>query len=64
MSEIIRQKYISNTLRNALTSKYVFDTIISMRYTFKDFKTEYPDDEACLKQSLLIGMAILVLNAV
>jgi len=47
------KKYIFNNLNYALTNKYIFDTIISMRYTFKDFKTEYPDDEACLKAVLV-----------
>src|ERR1035437_5922895 len=47
------EKYIYNTLDYALTNKYLFDTIISMRYTFKDFRTEYPDDEACLKAVLV-----------
>lgn len=44
----MQEKYILNTLHNALTSKYIFATIKGMRYTLKDFKTEYPDDDACL----------------
>lgn len=31
-----------------MTSKYIFDTIKGMRYTFKQFKEEYPDDQTCL----------------
>jgi transposase len=41
-------KYNNNTYIYALQSKYIFDTIQSMKYTFKQFKTEYPDDQACL----------------
>lgn len=36
----------------SLTSKYLFANIRGMRYTFKQFKTEYPDDKACLKAVL------------
>lgn len=36
------------TLIYALQSKYIFATIKAMRYTFKQFRTEYPDDQACL----------------
>jgi transposase len=46
------KKYISNTLFIPLTSKYLFYIIKYMRYTFKDFKAEYPDDAACLKSVL------------
>jgi transposase len=52
MSKNIEVTYISNTCQIALTSKYMFDTIIGMRYTFKQFKEEYPDDAACLKAVL------------
>lgn len=44
----MQDKYITNTLINTLTSKYIFARIRGMRYTLKDFKTEYPDDKACL----------------
>ena len=52
MSKNINVKYIPNTYSITLTSKYLFDTIIGMRYTFKQFKEEYPDDKACLKAVL------------
>jgi len=32
-----------------LTSKYIFATIKGMRYTYKQFKSEYPSDNACLE---------------
>lgn len=41
--------YYSNTLINALTSKYIFANMLSMRYTKKQFEAEYPDDDACLE---------------
>jgi len=41
-------KYDTNTLIYALTSKYIFAKIKAMRYTFAQFKAEYPDDKACL----------------
>lgn len=44
----MQEKYTINFLIYSLTSKYSFDTLRVMRYTFKDFKTEYPDDQACL----------------
>lgn len=44
----MQEKYTLNFSQNSLTSKYIFDTIRSMKYTFKDFKEEYPDDKACL----------------
>lgn len=46
--EKVNHKYITNTDVNALTSKYIFDNIRGMRYTFKQFKEDYPDDQACL----------------
>ena len=49
----MHRKYILNFLQYSLTSKYIFDTIRSMRYTFKQFKEDYPDDETCLKDVLL-----------
>lgn len=45
-------KYNTNILIYSLTSKYMFDSIKRMRYTFNDFKAEYPDDRACLKSVL------------
>lgn len=42
------QKYDTNTLLYALTSKYIERTIRGMRYTKKMFDAEYPDDDACL----------------
>lgn len=48
----MQEKYVSNTLRISLTSKYIFATIKGMRYTFKDFKAEYPDDDTCLQSVL------------
>lgn len=45
-------KYSSNTVLISFTSKYLFAKIRAMRYTFKEFKKEYPDDEACLKAVL------------
>lgn len=43
------EKYGTNTYIYALQSKYIFAIIASMRYTFAQFKTEYPDDDACLE---------------
>lgn len=44
----MQDKYSHNTLFISLTSKYIFARIKGMRYTLKDFKTEYPNDQACL----------------
>lgn len=44
--------YLTISVINTLTSKYIFAKIKHMRYTFKDFKAEYPDDVACLKAVL------------
>lgn len=44
----MQDKYITNTYIHSLSSKYLFARIKGMRYTLKDFKTEYPDDKACL----------------
>lgn len=41
-------KYITNTLIITLTSKLIKSSIKAMRYTFKQFKAEYPNDQACL----------------
>ncbi len=48
MSKNTVNKYSTNTLYYTLTSKYIFAKLKAMRYTFKDFKAEYPDDKACL----------------
>lgn len=44
----MNNKYTLNISQYTLQSKYYFDIIKAMRYTLKDFKTEYPDDKACL----------------
>lgn len=44
----MQKKYTTNTLLYSLTSKYIFAKLKVMRYTFAQFKKEYPDDEACL----------------
>jgi len=44
----MQEKYINNTYIISLTSKYLFARIKAMRYTFAQFKAEYPDDNACL----------------
>lgn len=44
----MQNKYNTNSLNYTFTSKYIFANIRGMRYTFKDFKAEYPDDQACL----------------
>jgi len=48
VSQNTPNKYNDNTLFYALTSKYIFAKIKAMRYTFKQFKAEFPDDQACL----------------
>lgn len=49
MSQYYENKYIHYRLNNSLTDKYICYTLFGMaRYTFKDFKAEYPDDDACL----------------
>lgn len=40
---------MSNFFYSSLTNKYLFANIIGMRYTFADFKKEYPNDNACLE---------------
>jgi transposase len=53
MAQNTSEMYITNTLIIALTSKLIKRSIkVMSRYTFKDFKTEYPDDKACLKAVL------------
>lgn len=53
MSKNITIKYITNTLIYSFNNKYNRAIIKSMsRYTFKDFRAEYPNDEACLKSVL------------
>src|SRR5438309_836483 len=49
MSKNNQEKYNTNTLNNTLDNKYMWSIVRSMRYTFKDFKAEYPDDDACLQ---------------
>lgn len=49
MSNNITNMYNTNILLNALTNKYLFARIKGMRYTYKDFKKEYPNDDACLE---------------
>lgn len=44
----MQEKYTDNTLYYSLTSKYLFASIKAMRYTFNEFKKEYPDSRACL----------------
>lgn len=44
----MKEKYVYYTLDYALYSKYISDILSAMRYTFKDFKKEYPNDKACL----------------
>jgi transposase-like protein len=48
MPKISSIKYIDNTLQISLTSKYIFDTISTMRYTKRMFDADYPNDDACL----------------
>ncbi len=48
----MQNKYYINTLQNALHSKYICDTMKVMKYTFAQFKKEYPNDSACLKSVL------------
>lgn len=43
------EKYTTNILQNTLTNKYLFVRIKGMRYTYKQFKEEYPNDDACLE---------------
>jgi transposase-like protein len=52
MAQNTSEKYIFNSLQITLTSKLIKRTILSMRYTFAQFKAEYPDDRACLKAVL------------
>lgn len=52
MSHNSTQKYNTQSIVYALTSKYIFATIKMMRYTIADFKKEYPDDAACLRSVL------------
>lgn len=46
------KKYSINTLEYSLISTYVTGIIRAVRYTFKDFQAEYPDDDACLRSVL------------
>lgn len=40
--------YNTNFFKYSLTNKYLWSIITRMRYTFQDFKKEFPDDDACL----------------
>lgn len=42
-------KYTTQDVLNALTNKYLWRKFRSMRYTFAQFKSEYPNDDACLE---------------
>lgn len=49
----MQETYHHNTLINALYSNLLFGIIrTKMKYTFKDFQAEYPDDAACLRSVL------------
>lgn len=45
----MNKKYDIYSLFNSLTDTWIKRTIIDMKYTFKQFKAEYPDDNACLQ---------------
>jgi len=50
MSKNSVDKYKHYFLFSSLQDKYMYATLFGMsRYTFKDFKAEYPDDDACLE---------------
>lgn len=49
MVKIMLKTYNNNFLFYSLTNKYMFARIKAMRYTYKQFKAEYPDDDACLE---------------
>jgi transposase len=42
------QKYISNTLGYILYNKYITCIIRDMRYTVKQFRADFPNDDVCL----------------
>lgn len=48
----MEEKYIIQSIVYSLISKWILSKIKTMRYTFAQFKEEYPDDEACLKAVL------------
>lgn len=48
MSRNMLQTYNINFSICSLHSKYFCDILKHMRYTFQDFKKEYPNDQACL----------------
>jgi len=52
MAQNLFIKYTDNTYIISLTSKYLKRTIMGMRYTFAQFKAEYPDDDTCLRAVL------------
>lgn len=49
MFKIMSEKYYNNSYIYALTNKYIWHTIKGMRYTVKQFKADFPDDEVCLE---------------
>lgn len=44
----MQEKYTDSLFIYTLQSKYIFARMKAMRYTFKQFRDEYPDDQACL----------------
>lgn len=46
----MNKAYTLNIYKNALTNKYIFANIRGMRYTYKQFKELYPNDDACLER--------------
>lgn len=50
MSKCTHKKYTHNTLKISLYNKYLFVIIrVDMsRYTIKDFRNDFPDDDVCL----------------
>ena len=49
----MQDKYIYNIVEYTLPNKYLWSIFkCKMRYTYKQFKTEYPNDETCLKSVL------------
>lgn len=49
MSNDIIEMYYHNSYIYSLTSKYIFYTIKGMRYTFAQFKSDFPDNDSCLE---------------
>lgn len=46
----MQDKYNNNFLQNSLTNKYIWNTMFTMRYTYKHFQKLYPNDDACLEK--------------